>query len=81
MNEYLIWYEPSQQSTFISMCPFINVNQAIYNSPTTEWPNGWYHVYQYLNNNQFQQVDVAANSHVCINIKPATRPPYSPTGR
>lgn len=81
MNEYIIWWTPAQQSTLISMYPFLNVDQAVYNTPTTEWPNGWFHLYQYLNNNQFNQLDGAADNHLCINIKPATRPPYSPTGR
>lgn len=81
MNEYSIYWQPQNQTLFYSICPFVNFTEGAYYPPSTEFPNGYFHVYQNLNSNQFTQVDDAANNHVCIDIKPATRPPQSPTQR
>lgn len=81
MNEYLIFWKPSQQTIFLLNCPFINANQAEYFGPSIEWPEGYFQLYQYMNNPQFNSVDSEANAHRCMDIKPAQRPAGSPTQR
>lgn len=81
MELYTIWWQPQLQSAFVGQCPFVNVGLGTYVGPTAEWANGYYWLEQQLNNNQFGQVDASANQHVCIDIRPGTRPPGSPHGR
>ncbi len=78
---YDIYWLPTQQSGFAQSCPFVNILAGTYIPPSTPWPNGYYVVAQGLTFEQFTQVDNDANNHVCLDVKPASTPPQSPTGR
>lgn len=81
MNPYIIYWQPQLQSEFSQQCPFVNVIEGVFYTASQEWPNGYFRLEQSLNENQFEQVDEAANQLICIDIKPAPQPPGNPHGR
>lgn len=81
MELYTIWWQPQMQSAFAAQCPFVNIAGGTYEGPIGEWSNGYYWVEQQLTPSQFGQVDAAAINHVCIDVRPGTRPSGSPHGK
>lgn len=81
MEDYVIWYTPSNQSQLSSLAPFLSIGLSVYNNPDANWPNGYYRLEQALDSTQFGVVDSLANSHIAINCVRGPYPPYSPTGR
>ncbi len=81
MTNFAILWQPQLQFDLSQLCPFLNLTSGTFHEAVPEWPNGYFQLDQNLNNNQFEQVDDAANNHVCIDIKPSPYPPGTPTGR
>lgn len=81
MTQYTLYWQPQLQSTLASNCSFIDINLGVFHEANIDWIYGWYQLDQYLNENQFNQVDAEAESHVCIDVRPSPVPPGSPHGR
>jgi hypothetical protein len=81
MKEYTIYWQPQLQANFQTQCSFLNLLNPNYVPPVAEWVNGYLYKVVGLNDNQFNQVDQCANTHVCIDIKPSPTPPGNPHGR
>ena len=81
---YILWFEPTKEQDLQEGCPFLNLQESEYQSPTVEWPNGYSYLVQELDSAEFSMVDDMANNHVAIDIQevnPTLYPPFSPTGR
>lgn len=77
---YSVYWQPSKHNEFAAAS---GLNLSNYDEITNDpaWPNG-YRVWEFdLSGEQYDQIDQLADAHVCITLKPAPRPPYSPTGR
>jgi len=80
-QDYKIWWEPQNEQELQSQAPFLQTQNAEFVSASALWPNGYYWVEQSLNLDEFNIIDIAANNHVAIDIKPKPYPPGNPLGR
>lgn len=80
-QDYKIWYQPQNEEALHQECPFLDLQNGEYVSPTVEWPNGYSWIEQGLTPEQFAIVDAAANNFLAIDIKPKPYPPGHPLGR
>ncbi len=78
---YDIYWLPLQQAGFATACPFVNILGGTYVAPSFDWPNGYFWVAQSLSTVEYDDVNINADNHVCLDIRPATTPPGSPHGR
>lgn len=81
MQQYIIFWIPSKEQDLLQVFPELDQENANYENPIPEFPEGYNWVEQELTPEQFVIVDTAANQHICIDVKPGNHPSNSPTGR
>lgn len=81
MQLYTIFFEPTKEQDLLQLFPELDQENANYEQPTPQFPDGYNWVEQELTPEQFVLLDNAANNHVCIDIKPSPYPPGNPLGR